>query len=161
MYDSNFLLFLHFNFITPMDNTHFNFSVPIQIRMSDLDPFNHVNNGVQCSYFDMGRSAYIEKIVGQQIDWLTIDLVLAHIAIDFLVPINYGDQIVCMCKVTKLGNKSFTMIQQLVELKSQIVKTKSESIIVGLDRDKLIAIPIRQEYRDKLKEFENQHDKNI
>lgn len=144
-----------------MDSTHFNFSVPIQIRMSDLDPFNHVNNGVQCSYFDMGRSAYIEEIIGQKIDWLTIDLVLAHIAIDFLVPINYGDQIVCICKVTRLGNKSFTMIQQLVDIESQIVKTKSESIIVGLDREKLIAIPIRQEYRDKLKEFENQHDKNI
>lgn len=144
-----------------MDSTHFNFSVPIQIRMSDLDPFNHVNNGVQCSYFDMGRSAYIEEIIGQKIDWLTIDLVLAHIAIDFLVPINYGDQIVCICKVTRLGNKSFTMIQQLVDIESQIVKTKSESIIVGLDREKLIAIPIRQEYRDKLKEFESQHDKNI
>lgn len=144
-----------------MDSTHFNFSVPIQIRMSDLDPFNHVNNGVQCSYFDMGRSAYIEEIIGQKIDWLTIDLVLAHIAIDFLVPINYGDQIVCICKVTRLGNKSFTMIQQLVDIESQIVKTKSESIIVGLDREKLIAIPIRQEYRDKLKEFENQHDKNF
>lgn len=156
-----FLLFLHFNFVTPMDNTHFNFSVPIQIRMSDLDPFNHVNNGVQCSYFDMGRSAYIEEILGHKIDWLAIDLVLAHISIDFLVPINYGDQIVCMCKVTRLGNKSFTMIQQLVEIQSHIVKTKSESIIVGLDREKLIAIPIRQEYRDKLKEFENQHDKNI
>lgn len=156
-----FLLFLHFNFVTPMDNTHFNFSVPIQIRMSDLDPFNHVNNGVQCSYLDLGRSAYIEEILGQQMDWLTIDLVLAHISLDFLVPINYGDKIVCACKVTRLGNKSFSMIQQIIDTKNQIIKTKSESVIVGLDRDKLIAIPIKQEYRDKLAAFENKHDQNI
>lgn len=144
-----------------MEEFHFNFSIPIQIRMSDLDPFNHVNNGIQCSYLDLGRSAYIEEILGEKIDWLSIDLVLAHISLDFLIPINYGDQIICACKVTHLGNKSFKMIQHLIDTESGIIKTKSESVIVGLDREKLISIPIKQEYREKLKEFENQHDKNI
>ncbi len=144
-----------------MEEFQFNFSIPIQIRMSDLDPFNHVNNGIQCSYLDLGRSAYIEEILGEKIDWLSIDLVLAHISLDFLIPINYGDQIICACKVTYLGNKSFKMIQHLIDTESGIIKTKSESVIVGLDREKLISIPIKQEYREKLKEFENQHDKNI
>lgn len=143
-----------------MDELHFNFSIPIQIRMSDLDPFNHVNNGIQCSYLDLGRSAYIEEILGQKIDWLTIDLVLAHISLDFLVPINYGDSIVCACKVSHLGNKSFKMVQHIIDSETGIIKTRSESVIVGLDREKLISIPIKQEYRDKLKEFEDQHDKN-
>lgn len=144
-----------------MQDTDFYFSVPIQIRMSDLDPFNHVNNGVQCSYFDYGRSSYIEKILGTQIDWLQIDLVLAHISLDFIEPITYGEQIACRSKVVHLGNKSFKMVQQLVEITTNTIKTRSNSVIVGLDREKLIAIPIRQEYRDKLKEFENQYDKNI
>lgn len=144
-----------------MEEFHFNFSIPIQIRMSDLDPFNHVNNGIQCSYLDLGRSAYIEEILGQKIDWLAIDLVLAHISLDFLVPINYGDQIICACKVTHLGNKSFKMVQHIIDSETGVIKTRSESVIVGLDREKLISIPIKQEYRDKLKEFEDQHDKNI
>lgn len=144
-----------------MEEFQFNFSIPIQIRMSDLDPFNHVNNGIQCSYLDLGRSAYIEEILGEKIDWLSIDLVLAHISLDFLVPINYGDQIICACKVIHLGNKSFKMVQHLIDTESGITKTKSESVIVGLDREKLISIPIKQEYREKLKEFENRHDKNI
>lgn len=144
-----------------MEEISFSFSVPIQIRMSDLDPFNHVNNGVQCSYFDYGRSNYIEKILDTQIDWLKIDLVLAHISLDFLQPITYGEQIECRCKVVHLGNKSFKMVQHLVEITTNTIKTRSNSVIVGLDREKLIAIPIRQEYRDKLKEFENQYDKNI
>ncbi|HPS72558.1 MAG TPA: acyl-CoA thioesterase, partial [Bacteroidales bacterium] len=135
--------------------------IPIQIRMSDLDPFNHVNNGIQCSYLDLGRSAFIEEILGDKIDWLTIDLVLAHISLDFVVPINYGDKIICACKVTHLGNKSFKMVQHIIDSETGIIKTKSESVIVGLDREKLVSIPIKQEYREKLKEFENQHDKNI
>lgn len=144
-----------------MEEFQFNFSIPIQIRMSDLDPFNHVNNGIQCSYLDLGRSAYIEEILGEKIDWLSIDLVLAHISLDFLIPINYGDQIICACKVTHLGNKSFKMVQHIIDSETGIIKTKSESVIVGLDREKLVSIPIKQEYREKLKEFENQHDKNI
>lgn len=144
-----------------MDEFQFNFSIPIQIRMSDLDPFNHVNNGIQCSYLDLGRSAFIEEILGDKIDWLTIDLVLAHISLDFVVPINYGDKIICACKVTHLGNKSFKMVQHIIDSETGIIKTKSESVIVGLDREKLVSIPIKQEYREKLKEFENQHDKNI
>ncbi|PKP19462.1 MAG: hypothetical protein CVU04_05950 [Bacteroidetes bacterium HGW-Bacteroidetes-20] len=144
-----------------MEEISFNFSVPIQIRMSDLDPFNHVNNGVQCSYFDYGRSAYIEAVLREKIDWLSIDLVLAHISLDFISPILYGDQIECACKVVHLGNKSFKMVQQLVEITTNTIKTRSNSVIVGLDREKLISIPIRQEYRDKLKAFENQYDKNI
>ena len=47
------------------------FSCPIQIRMSDLDPYNHVNNGAQCNYFDMGRSRYFEHVFQTKIDWLT------------------------------------------------------------------------------------------
>ena len=144
-----------------MEEISFNFSVPIQIRMSDLDPFNHVNNGVQCSYFDYGRSAYIEAVLREKIDWLSIDLVLAHISLDFISPILYGDQIECACKVVHLGNKSFKMVQQLVEITTNTIKTRTNSVIVGLDREKLISIPIRQEYRDKLKAFENQYDKNI
>jgi acyl-CoA thioester hydrolase len=144
-----------------MEEINFNFSVPIQIRMSDLDPFNHVNNGVQCSYFDYGRSAYIEAVLGEKIDWLTIDLVLAHISLDFIAPILYGDRIECACKVIHFGNKSFKMVQQLIDVATNTIKTRSNSVIVGLDREKLISIPIRQEYRDKLKAFENQYDKNI
>ena len=141
-----------------MEEINFNFSVPIQIRMSDLDPFNHVNNGVQCSYFDYGRSAYIEAVLREKIDWLTIDLVLAHISLDFITPILYGDRIECACKVIHFGNKSFKMVQQLIDVATNTIKTRSNSVIVGLDREQLIAIPIRQEYRDKLKAFENQYD---
>lgn len=137
-----------------MQEISFNFSVPIQIRMSDLDPFNHVNNGVQCSYFDLGRSAYIEAILCEKIDWLTMDLVLAHISLDFLNPIMYGDQIECACKVVHLGNKSFKMVQHLIDVRTNTIKTVSKSVIVGLDREKLTSIPIKQEYRDKLEAFE-------
>lgn len=88
---------------------HFKFSIPIQIKMSDLDPFAHVNNGVQCNYFDYGRSCYFECVLGEAINWLTVDLVLVHVGLDFKSPIKFHDQIVCDTTVYELGNKSFQM----------------------------------------------------
>ena len=57
-----------------ISETIYKFAVPIQIKMCDLDPFAHVNNGVQCNYFDYGRSLYFESVFGEKIDWLNMDM---------------------------------------------------------------------------------------
>lgn len=45
---------------------------PIQKRFSDIDPFVHVNNVAQQSYFDVGKSDFYERILGPGV--LTGDL---------------------------------------------------------------------------------------
>ena len=132
----------------------FNFSAPIQIRMSDLDPFAHVNNGVQCNYFDCGRSAYFEHVFNQQIDWTTLDLVLAHVELDFLKPIGIHDSIRCESKVYAMGNKSFKMIQQLRDTHSGDVKTVCHSVLVSIDRQTGATKPVDETYRKAIMNFE-------
>ena len=132
----------------------FNFSAPIQIRMSDLDPFAHVNNGVQCNYFDCGRSAYFEQVFGQQIDWTTLDLVLAHVELDFLKPIGIHDAIRCESKVYAMGNKSFKMVQQLRDTTTGEVKTVSHCVLVSIDRATGTTKPVDERYRKAIMNFE-------
>lgn len=137
-----------------IDKIHYRFSAPIQIKMCDLDPFAHVNNGVQCNYFDYGRSQYFEKVFGEKIDWTTMDMVLAHISLDFKLPIKIHDEIICQTTVKSLGNKSLQMIQQLKDQQSGQVKTICESVLVGFDRESEKSIPIREEYKKALIKFE-------
>ncbi|MBO4489466.1 MAG: acyl-CoA thioesterase [Bacteroidales bacterium] len=137
---------------------HFQFSVPIQIRMSDLDPFAHVNNGAQCHYFDYGRSNYLEHVLQMTIDWTTFDLVLVHVGMDFKDSIGFHDQLVCESRVTAIGNKSFRMEQQLRDLRTDKVKTTCECVLAGLDRHALQAIPIQEEYKAKFRAFEHLDD---
>lgn len=132
----------------------FQFSVPIQIRMSDLDPFVHVNNGVQCNFFDCGRSAYFEHVFGQPIDWATLDLVLAHVELDFLKPIQIHDSIRCESKVYAMGNKSFKMIQQLRDTNTDEVKTMCHSVLVSIDRTSGATKPMNETYRQTICQFE-------
>ena len=130
----------------------YNFSVPIQVRMSDLDPFVHANNGAQCNYFDFGRSAYFEEVFHQPINWLEMDMVLVHVEMDFREGIEFHDRIVCETRVLSIGNKSVKMMQQLRDTRTGKVKT------TGFDRITHQSIPIRDEYRKMFTEFESRPD---
>lgn len=125
----------------------FTFGIPIQIRMSDLDPFNHVNNGIQCHYFDCGRGAYLEHVFQHPIDWSSLDLVLVHIDLDFHKPILINDHIVCETKIISVGNKSIKLIQQLRDSDTNVVKTTCHSVLVCIDRENGGSKPISEEYR--------------
>ena len=136
------------------EDTDFRVAVPVQVRMSDLDPFVHVNNGIQCHYFDLGRSFYLEKVLQNQVDWTTIDLVLVHIELDFAAPVEFHDKLVCESKIIEIGNKSLKMVQRLRETTTNTVKTTCLSVLAGFDRQTHQAIPICEEYKERIREFE-------
>ena len=132
----------------------YKFAVPIQIKMCDLDPFAHVNNGVQCNYFDYGRSLYFESVFGEKIDWLNMDMVLVHTELDFKNPIKTHDEIVCETAIYHIGNKSISMIQQLRDIQSGIVKTVCKSVLAGFDRTNEQSAPIQEKYKAAICNFE-------
>ena len=137
------------------------FSCPIQIRLCDLDPFNHVNNGSQCHLLDYGRTQYFEHVFEMKINWLTFDLIVVHIEIDFKKPIRIHDKILCETDVYELGNSSIKMLQRLVNADTNEIMTVCHVVLVTFDREKNVSKPIPQEYRDKLADYEKPKIKNI
>ena len=116
---------------------NYRFSTPIQIKMCDLDPFAHVNNGVQCNYFDYGRGQYFEKVFGEPIDWMTMDMVLVHVELDFRRPIKIHDEIVCETTIYEFGEK-----------------TVCHCVLCGFDRKTEKSIPIQERYKERITAFE-------
>ena len=114
------------------------FACPIQIRMSDLDPFDHVNNGAQCNLFDYGRSQYFENLFKKEINWLTFDFVLVHVELDFKKPVKIHDKIVCETEAYEVGHTSFKMRQYLKNAVTDEILTVCHSVIVCIDREKNI-----------------------
>ena len=137
-----------------ISDTTYKFAVPIQIKMCDLDPFAHVNNGVQCNYFDYGRSRYFESVFGEKIDWLSMDMVLVHTELDFKSPIKVHDDIVCETAIYHIGNKSISMIQQLRSREEGSVKTICKSVLSGFDRTTESSAPIQEKYKEAIRNFE-------
>ena len=106
--------------------------------MSDLDPFDHVNNGAQCNLFDYGRSQYFENLFKKEINWLMFDFVLVHVELDFKKPVKIHDKIVCETEAYEVGHTSFKMRQYLKNAVTDEILTVCHSVIVCIDREKNI-----------------------
>ncbi len=110
------------------------FSCPVQIRMSDLDPFNHVNNGCQMNLYDYGRTQFLEHVLQTEIDWLTFEWVLVHVDLDFRLPIRIHDKIVCETELVEMGNSSVKLQQRMLNTVTGEVMSTCNSVLVYFDR---------------------------
>lgn len=136
----------------PLDFFH---STPIQIRFNDIDKLEHVNNSVYQQFYDLGRVAYFNEVLLEQMDWNIEGLVLASISIEFLISIKLHDQIEVRSKVYEIGNKSLKMKQEIVNLTTGQVSSTSKSIMVNFSNLKGHTVPIPQKWRDKIAVYEN------
>ena len=141
-----------------MDTTgiQFNYSYPIQIRLSDLDPIGHVNNGVQFFYYDLGRIHYLETINGAPISWTEIDMVVVHTACDFLRSIRDKENISVQTKITEIGNKSVRMIQRIINTDTGEIKSTCYTVLSGFDRANDCSQPIADSFKRKVAAYEQQ-----
>jgi acyl-CoA thioester hydrolase len=134
----------------------YNHSMPIQIRFSDLDALNHVNNSYHSQYFDVGRINYFEAVMGSKVDWSKIMVVIVHIEIDFLSPILQGDNINVETKLISFGTKSMKMQQRLVDSQTGNVKSICQTILSGFDHLSNSSMVIPEEFKTIFFEFEKE-----
>jgi acyl-CoA thioester hydrolase len=121
--------------------------------MTDLDPFGHVNNGVYLSYYDIGRFHYL-TLIKEYIHWKTLEMVIVRTEVDFTESIHFDDDISVESKVIEIGNKSFKMMQRIVDNKTGNIKSKCIAVISGYDRQNNTSKEISQEFKEKVKAFE-------
>jgi acyl-CoA thioester hydrolase len=129
----------------------------IQIRMTDLDPFGHVNNGVIYSYYDIGRLHYLNQI-GEETQWEKMDKVVVHTECDFKESILFSDDIYVGTKITEIGRKSIRMMQEIVDNKTGKIKSLCSSVLSGYDRQANTSKEISEEFRKKVETFEGKED---
>jgi len=139
-----------------MDTSNYVFKhhYPVQVRMTDLDPVGHVNNGIQLSYYDLGRLNYLQTLQNKKIDWNEIDMVIVHIACDFVDSIYFYDKIVVETKVLEIGNKSVKMLQRIVNSETNEIKSTCYSIMAGYDKDNNSSKPILEAFKQQVCLFE-------
>lgn len=139
-----------------MDTSNYVFKhhYPVQVRMTDLDPVGHVNNGTQLSYYDLGRLNYLETLQNKKIDWNEIDMVIVHIACDFVDSIYFYDKIVVETKVLEIGNKSVKMLQRIVNSETNEIKSTCYSVMAGYDKENNSSKQISKAFKQQVCLFE-------
>lgn len=139
--------------MTEPEKDFYKVSLKVQIRFSDLDALNHVNNSFQSQYYDLGRIDYFEKVMGRELDWSKVVVVIVHTENNFFSPIVQGEEIFVESKLVKFGNRSMTMNQRLVDSKG-VVKGTCRTILAGFNRDTNASAQIEEDFKRRFLEFE-------
>jgi acyl-CoA thioester hydrolase len=126
---------------------------PIQIRFSDVDPLNHVNNSCLFQYYDIGRINYFEAVMGK-LNWSEVVVVIVHLEADFKIPILKNDRIVVETRLEKFGNKSMSMQQRIVDVESGLIKSTCKTILSGFDKISSTSILIPEDFKQRFLAFE-------
>lgn len=101
----------------------FHHVLPLQIRFNDVDKFGHVNNTVYFQFYDTAKTDYIASVC-KGVDWERLAIVVVKIDAEFVAQIKANDHIAGRTRVVKIGNKSFHLEQDVIDVDTQEVKSR-------------------------------------
>ncbi len=136
--------------------SEFHFYHPIEVRYGDLDPQGHVNNAKHLTYFEQARIEYWIKMgfFTKDQSFMEIGVIVADVHLTYLEPVYFGQNIKVGVRVVKLGNKSMKWEQNIVDADTGKELARGELVIVTYDYNVGKTIPIPQEWREKIAQFE-------
>ena len=135
------------------ENIAYRHILPLQIRFNDVDKFGHVNNTVYFQFYDTAKTDYIATVC-KGVDWERLAIVVVKIEAEFLAQIKGDNHIAGRTRVTKIGNKSFHLEQDVLDIDTQEVKSRCLSIMVLFDLEHQQTIPLPDEWRQAISSYE-------
>jgi acyl-CoA thioester hydrolase len=134
----------------------FRFYHPIEVRYGDLDPQGHVNNAKHLTYFEQARIAYWINmgLFTKDQSFMELGVILADAHITYFEPVHFGQNIKVGVHVARLGNKSMTWEQNIVDADTGRELARGEIVMVAYDYMAQKASPIPQDWREKIIQFE-------
>ena len=138
-----------------MQDTNINYKhvLPIQRRFNDVDKFGHVNNTIYFQFYDTAKTDYIATVC-KDINWERVAIVVVKIEAEFLAQIKANDHIAARTRVIKVGNKSFHLEQDIIDIDTQEVKCRCYSVMVLFDLEHQQSMPFPEEWRQAICQYE-------
>ena len=103
----------------------------LQVRWIDADSLGHVNNAQYFSYLESGRVEYCDKVLELQfVPGMKAGWILADIQCSYLQQIHFPQAIEVCSRISKIGNKSATIIAHIYRQGESEPVATSQGIIV-------------------------------
>jgi acyl-CoA thioester hydrolase len=134
----------------------YKFFHPTEVRYGDLDPQGHVNNAKYLTYFEQARIYYFMQLglFTKDQSFMEIGVIVADIHVTYHAPTHYGDNIKTGVRTTRIGNKSMTVEQCVMDAETGKILASGTVILVTFDYEGLKTIPVPGEWKKKISEFE-------
>jgi acyl-CoA thioester hydrolase len=136
--------------------TNYKFFHPTEVRYGDLDPQGHVNNAKYLTYFEQARIYYTIALglFHKDQSFMEVGVIVADIHVAYHKPTHYGDNIQVGVRSSKVGNKSITVEQCVMNKDTGEILASGTVILVAFDYKLGHTIPVPENWRTKLAEFE-------
>jgi len=136
--------------------TDYKFFHPTEVRYGDLDPQGHVNNAKYLTYFEQARIYYLMQLglFSRDQSFMEVGVIIADIHITYHSTTYYGDKIQVGVRTAKIGNKSMTVEQCVMNTETGKITASGTVILVTFDYEMLKTISVPDEWREIISEFE-------
>lgn len=128
-------------------------TLPIQIRFSDVDSFQHVNNCSILAYYELGRVQVMEKILGSGFHHEDETVVMVYVDLDFCAQIRLDDQISVTTRIEHIGNKSVKTYQEIVDTVTGMVYSRSRCVLSGFSKKENASLKLKDAWVSALERF--------
>ena len=117
-----------------MSKRDFTNILTLPVSWIDQDLLGHVNNAQYFSYLESGRVDYCDKVLDMQfIPGMKAGWILADIQCSYLQQIHFPQQLEICTRISKIGNKSATIIAHIYRQGETDPVATSQGIIVWFD----------------------------
>jgi len=124
-------------------------SIEFDVRFYETDALQHVSNTVLVGWFETARLP-IFKYFTPDLDLNNWPLILANYNVDFLEQIYLAGPVEVKTWVSKIGNSSFVVYQELWQ--SNVRKATGKTTLVRFDYASKKSVRIPDDIRTKLEE---------
>ncbi|WP_276134926.1 acyl-CoA thioesterase [Polluticoccus soli] len=133
-----------------------NYPAKLKLRLdwSEMDLFGHINNVSYFKYIQSSRVNYWEMIgLTKSHSETGIGPMLASSSCRFFKPLFYPGNVLVQASVTNIGNTSFKMLHQILDI-NLVIAAEAEDVIVMYNFKEEEKAVIPEDIRKKIMELE-------
>ena len=128
----------------------------VSVRWGDMDTLGHVNNAKYFTYCESARMRYFELL--DLLSFRTHERQgpgVVSATCNFRQQVHYPAELEVGARVTEIRNRSFTLAYEIYRKASDELVADGTSVVVWVDYTEGRAIPLPDELKKKICEFDN------
>ena len=134
----------------------FKYFHPFEVRYGDIDAQRHLNNARYLTFMEQARIHYLLALgLWDGVDFEGVGMILAEQKCTYLQPIVFGQSIDVGVRISRLGNKSFTMDYLFVESGEDKPLATGYTIQVAFDYRSQQSITVPDKWRTTIESHES------
>jgi YbgC/YbaW family acyl-CoA thioester hydrolase len=130
----------------------FKLSVPLKVRMDDVNYGKHVGHQTYFSFFQEARIAYLAQFGFSELDISGYGMIIAEANCTYKNQLYYGDDITVGCGISVLGPKMFAMDYRISKGDQICALGYTKSLCFDYGSKKVTKLPL--EFATAVKAFE-------